>query len=404
MTDRFRLPAEQITINDETLRDGEQTAGVVFLKQDKVKIAQVLADTLPGAILNAGYPPISEAEWEAVQAVARATEGAQIECAGRCTRADFELCYTAVQDAHAPRVSFWFPASTLMLDARFGISATEMLDRALDVLKFGQDLSQGNCGLDVAIADASRADMGFLVEACGRLHEAGADMLVICDTVGRMLPHEVTPFVSELVTAVPEAGLLFHGHHDLGNGTANALLALQAGARGVATAVNGLGERAGMPPTEEVIANLLIRPEAFPGRVVHADSTKLLPLSQLVAEIANIYPHDNKPIVGASVLRRETGTQVDWMQREVSTFQIVSPEFLGADGIELVIGKMSSHGSLRLALEKQGILVNDRELSYIFQAIKVLTGRQRHIGSQDIHQIVHEARTHVAQSKSTPIS
>ncbi len=392
MVNPFSLAADKIVINEETLRDGEQTAGVTFLKQDKVEIAQALADALPGAILNAGYPPISQAEWEAVQAVARATEGAQIECAGRCRRSDFELCYTAVQDAHLPRVSFWFPTSQLMLDSRFGISADEMLAEALAVLQHGRDFSQGRCGLDVALADASRADMSFLVEACGRLHEAGADMLILCDTVGRMLPHEVTPFVTELVTAVPEAGLIFHGHHDLGNGTANAVLALQAGAKGVATAVNGLGERAGMPPTEELLANVLLRPDAFPGRTLAADSTKLLPLSQLVAAKANIYPHANKPIVGASVLRRETGTQVDWMQRDVSTFQIVSPEFLGEEDIELVIGKMSSHGSLQLALAQQGYVVNEAEVQYIFKRVKKLTGVQRQLTPADIAQLVAEAR------------
>jgi 2-isopropylmalate synthase len=396
MDSPFKLLAGQVTINEETLRDGEQTAGVTFLKEDKVAIAQLLAQALPGAILNAGYPPISRAEWEAVNAVAQATEGAQVECAGRCTREDFKLCYTAVSPAQFPRVSFWFPSSPLMLASRFGISADEMLARALDVLAFGRDLTKGQVGLDVALADASRADMSFLVEACGRLHEAGADTLVICDTVGRMLPHEVTPFVRELVTAVPDGGIIFHGHHDLGHGTANALLALQAGAKGVATAVNGLGERAGMPPTEELIASLILRPDALPGRELHADSTKLLPLSRLVAERSGIYPHDNKPVVGSSVLRRETGTQVDWMQREVSTFQIVSPEFLGAEGIELVVGKMSSHGSLRLALAQKGYVVTDPELSYIFTAIKELTGRQRHIADEDIAELVAAAQAETA--------
>jgi hypothetical protein len=116
MDSPFKLLAGQVTINEETLRDGEQTAGVTFLKQDKVAIAQLLAQALPGAILNAGYPPISRAEWEAVNAVAQATEGAQVECAGRCTREDFKLCYTAVSPAQFPRVSFWFPSSPLMLE------------------------------------------------------------------------------------------------------------------------------------------------------------------------------------------------------------------------------------------------------------------------------------------------
>lgn len=388
MPTRFSLPHDKVTLNEETLRDGEQTAGVTFLLEDKVAIARLIAAALPGCIINSGYPPISQAEFEAVQAVARSVSGAQVECAGRATRDDFALCYRAVAEAETPRVSFWFPVSRLMLESRLGMSQAEALDRAVELVYFGRDLVGERAGIDVALADASQTpETDLLIEACQRLSAAGADMIVVCDTVGRMLPDEASALVQRLVAGAPEAGICLHAHHDLGNGTANSIAGLRAGARAVATAVNGLGERAGMPPTEEVVANLLLRHDVI-GLDLEADSTLLLPLSQLVAKLSGITPHANKPVVGASVLRRETGTQVDWMQRERRTFQTITPEFLGAEKIEIVIGKMSSQESLGLALAERGIVLSDAELDRVFHELKDLTGRQRSVSEQDVRRLV----------------
>ncbi|WP_129629051.1 LeuA family protein [Candidatus Oscillochloris fontis] len=385
---RFSLPTDRVTLNEETLRDGEQTAGVIFLRDDKVAIAHQIAAALPGCIINSGYPPISPAEFEAVRAVAQHVTGAQVECAGRATREDFQLCYQAVADAEMPRVSFWFPVSRLMLESRMGMSQREALERAVELVHFGRDLVGDRAGIDVALADASQTpETDLLIEACQRLTEAGAEMIVVCDTVGRMLPDEVSDLVRQLVAGAPDAGICFHAHHDLGNGTTNSIAALRAGARGVATAVNGLGERAGMPPTEEVVANLLLRRDAL-GLELLADSTALLPLSRLVASYSGIAPHANKPVVGASVLLRETGTQVDWMQRDRRTFQIITPEFLGAERITIVIGKMSSQESLALALANRGIHLDAGELRRVFHALKELTGRQRSVSEADIARLV----------------
>jgi 2-isopropylmalate synthase len=293
-----------------------------------------------------------------------------------------------VADAETPRISFWFPISRLMLDSRLGISQAEALDRAVDLVKFGRDLVGDRAGIDVALADVSHTpETDLLVEACQRLSAAGADMIVICDTVGLMLPDEVGDLVRRLVAGAPETGICFHAHHDLGNGTANSIAALRAGARAVATAINGLGERAGMPPTEEVVANLLLRRDAI-GLHLEADSAALLPLSRLVAERSGITPHANKPVVGASVLRRETGTQIDWMQRDRRTFQVITPEFLGAEKIEVVVGKMSSQESFAFALAERGIHLSADELRRAFHGLKELTGRQRTISEADLRRLV----------------
>jgi isopropylmalate/homocitrate/citramalate synthase len=389
---RFRLRhGAAVRINEETLRDGEQTPHVIFLMEEKVAIARAIARTVPGAIINAGYPAISPAEADAVRAVALAVEGAEIECAGRAIRSDLDRCFDCVAGADAPRVTFWFPASQTMTGSRLGTTPAGMLAVGLDLLAYGRDRVGDSTGISVALADASNAEPEFLIEAIARLTEAGADMIVVCDTIGRWLPNEVTAAVRAILDAVPDAPLCMHPHNDLGMGTANAMAALAAGAPAVATAVNGLGERAGMPATEEIVSALLLRGDAI-GRTLEADSTRLLDLSTLVARASGVQPVVNKPVVGAGVLQRETGTQVDWMRRDARTFQLVTPAFLGRDAYELVVGKMSSRESLAVGLASRGFHLDDATLAMIFHDLKDLSGRQRTISEDDLLRLVEAAR------------
>jgi 2-isopropylmalate synthase len=212
-------------------------------------------------------------------------------------------------------------------------------------------------------------------------------MIVVCDTIGRWLPGEVTALVRLILDAVPDAPLCIHAHNDLGLGTANALAALMAGAPAVATTINGLGERAGMPPTEEVVAALLLRSEVI-GRTIAADSMGLPGLSALVAARTGIRPQVNKPIVGTAVLQRETGTQVDWMRRDPRTFQLVTPMFLGREAYELILGKMSSRESLTVGLAARGIVLDDATLEIVFNGLKELAGRQRTVTEADLLWLV----------------
>jgi isopropylmalate/homocitrate/citramalate synthase len=397
---RFRLqPGSIARINEETLRDGEQTPHVIFLAEDKVAIAEALARTLPGSIINAGYPAISSSEEAAVRAVARAVRGADVECAGRATREDLDRCISCVAGAESPRATFWFPVSAVMTGSRLDTTPDGMLDVALDLLAYGQDRAGDRIGLGVALADASNAELDFVIEAVRRLSVAGADMIVVCDTIGRWLPEEVTATVRAILSAVPDAPLCIHAHNDLGLGTANALAALAAGAPAVATAVNGLGERAGMPPTEEVAVALLLRGAAI-GRTVVADSTMLLDLSALVAERAGLRPQVTKPIVGSAVLQRETGTQVDWMRRDPRTFQLVTPAFLGRDRYELVLGKMSSRESLEVGLAERGFALDTMAFDQVFDGLKKLSGYQRTITEADILRLVRVALAPVAVCSS----
>ena len=389
---RFRLRhGAAVRINEETLRDGEQTPHVIFLAEEKVAIARAIARAVPGAIINAGYPAISPAEARAVRAVALAVEGAEIECAGRATREDLDRCFASVAGAESPRVTFWFPTSQTMTGSRLGTTPAGMLRVGLDLLAYGRDAVGDDTGISVALADASNAEPEFSYRG-GRPADRGGR------GHDRRLRHHRAMAAERSHRGGAgdprrRAGcpLCIHPHNDLGMGTANAMAALAAGAPAVATAVNGLGERAGMPPTEEVIAALLLRGDAI-GRTLVADSTCLLDLSTLVARASGVQPVVNKPIVGAGVLQRETGTQVDWMRRDARTFQLITPAFLGRDAYELVVGKMSSRESLAVGLASRGFHLDDATLETIFCDLKELSGRQRTISEDDLLRLVGAAR------------
>jgi 2-isopropylmalate synthase len=388
---RFRLrPGEAVRLNEETLRDGEQTPHVILLTEDKVAIATALARALPGSIINAGYPAIGPVEEEAVRAVALAVRGAEVECAGRATREDVDRCIACVEEAESPRITFWFPISEVMISSRLGGTPAGMLQVGRDLLAYARGKVGDRMGIGIALADASNAAPDFVVEAVRQLSQDGADMIVVCDTIGRWLPAEVAQITRAILEAVPDAPLCVHAHNDLGLGTANALAALTAGAPAVATTVNGLGERAGMPPTEEIIAALLLRGDAI-GRAIEADSTQLADLSALVAERTGIRPQVNKPVVGSAILQRETGTQVDWMRRDARTFQLVTPSFLGRVSYELVLGKMSSRESLATGLAARGFVFDQQMLERVFDGVKTLAGQQRRITEADLLELFSDA-------------
>lgn len=371
-----------ITIHEETLRDGEQAPGVNFLREEKVKIAQALAEMLPGCILNAGYPPISRAEFEAVQAVARQTAGAQVFCTGRASEADLRLCHEAVREGERPRISFWVPVSGRVAMTLLGKTQKEILELARQMLSFGRGLSDGRIPVDVALSDASRTEPEFLHEICDMLTEEGVGVLFICDTVGYMAVTEFASLIAGIKQAVPQTVIGAHVHNDLGLATASALAALLAGADVISTTVNGISEGAGMPATEEIIANLLLRRD-FYQLECQADPTKILSVSRLVAEASGIPPSACKPVVGSAVHAVETGSHLGWVG--------IPSEWLRVE-TQILIGKMSTHGSIRARLEQLGETVSDAELDRVFQAVKELTGRQKRVSDADLLAMVAQAR------------
>lgn len=382
-----------ITIHEETLRDGEQTPSVNFLKDEKVVIARALARMLPDCIINAGYPSVSRAEFESVQAVANAVEGASVFCTGRATSDDLSLCYDAVRKAWDPRISFWVPASRLLAKSRLGKTQTEVVALARGMLRHGLHLSKGRVPVDVALADASRTQIEFLLDICQMLQGEGVGIIFVCDTTGYMAVNEFSGLIATIKQEVPKACLGAHVHNDFGLATASALAALEAGAEVVSTTVNGISERAGMPATEEMIANLLLRQDRYK-LGLKADPAQILTVSRMVTEASGIAPSSCKPVVGSAVLVRETGTQVDCLLKDPKTFEGIPLTWLGrSPEFPIVVGKMSSHGSIRQKLAQLGHTVTEDELNTVFNLVKELSGYQKAISDDDLLRLLSRART-----------
>jgi homocitrate synthase NifV len=227
----------------------------------------------------------------------------------------------------------------------------------------------------VGAQDASRADPSLLVRSARAAQAAGVHRFRLADTVGVWTPLQVHATVSSLRGNVPALPLGFHAHNDLGMATANTLAAIEAGARSVDVTVNGLGERAGNAPLEEVAVALkkcLRRPAGV-------DLSRLVALSRLVSTAAGIAVPATKPVVGEGVFRHESGIHVRGLLEDSRSYEAFSPQEVGAAPSSIALGKHSGTAAVRHVLASQGITISPDEAVALLAAIR---SRAEHCKSQ----------------------
>jgi homocitrate synthase NifV len=284
----------QIHINDTTLRDGEQAAGVAFSVAEKVALA-TLMDALGIPELEVGTPAMGSEEAEAIATLTRLGLKTALLGWNRALRSDIEASLAC----GLKRVHISVPVSDIQIGVKFGGSRQKVLERLQEALKFALDQ-----GLYVAVGgeDSSRAQESFLLEVAQTAQELGASRFRFCDTVGILDPIHTGLKVSLLVQALT-IPVEMHTHNDLGLATANALAGLQAGATSVNTTVNGLGERAGNAALEEVIMAL----KHIYGVDLGIETRRLRELSQAVAQASRCPVPPWKAIVGENAFTHESG-------------------------------------------------------------------------------------------------
>jgi len=357
-----------VGLYDTTLRDGEQTVGVVLDPEQKLEIARLL-DELGVDRIEAGFPRVSQDDWNAVQLVAGAGLRAEVWGFSRAVPADLE----ALVELGVGASVIESPISDLKLDA-IGVDRDSMLGRITSAMKFaaGHDITAAFFGVD-----STRAAPDFYDRAYSAAVEAGASEVVVVDTLGIASPEAVADLVGRTVELVGDVPVHFHGHNDFGLATASAVAAVRAGARWVHGTINGMGERAGNANLGEVALAL----RALYGVESGLDLGRIRDVSSRVQELSGYALEPWKPVTGDTLFRRESGAVASQFH-DPPSIEPYSSELVGAER-GLVLGKKSGIDSIRIKAEELGLDVPDARRAELLAQVKDLGARKRGLVSDD---------------------
>ena len=388
MTDRSTQ--DRVVIFDTTLRDGEQSPGATMTHSEKLEIAALL-DDMGVDIIEAGFPIASEGDFAAVSEIAKRARHATICGLARANFKDIDRCWEAVRHAKSPRIHTFIGTSPLHR-AIPNLNMDQMAQRIHDTVTHARNLCDN---VQWSPMDATRTEHDYLCRVVEIAIRAGATTINIPDTVGYTAPRESAALIAMLLTRVPGADeVIFatHCHNDLGMATANALAAVEAGARQIECTINGLGERAGNTALEEVVMAMKVRNDILPYRT-GIDTTKIMNLSRKVSAVSGFAVQFNKAIVGKNAFAHESGIHQDGMLKNAETFEIMRPADVGLAESSLPLGKHSGRAALRVKLRDLGHELADNQLNDVFVRFKALADRKKEVFDEDLIALVADEAT-----------
>lgn len=374
--------ADHVRIFDTTLRDGEQAPGFSMTPTQKVELAQLLA-AMRVDVIEAGFAAASPGDAAAVNDIAREVEGPTLCSLSRASIGDIDAAAEALAPAHHKRIHIFLATSPIHREAKLRMSRLEVL-KAIET-----SLSHASTCFDeveFSAEDALRTEDDFLTEAMACAAAYGANVLNVPDTVGVSEPGEIRRVFERLMREVerPEHVIFSaHCHNDLGLAVSNSLAAVQAGARQVECAINGIGERAGNCSLEELVMALNVRPDIFPV-ASRVDTTQLWPASQKLMRLTGAPVAPNKAIVGKNAFAHEAGIHQHGMIADRRTYEIMTPESVGAPGSELVLGKHSGKHALNQRLAQLGYQPDPERLNAVFRDFKRLADAHGEVTDADL--------------------
>ncbi|MGQ9759442.1 MAG: homocitrate synthase/isopropylmalate synthase family protein [Candidatus Methanomethylicaceae archaeon] len=338
-------PPKRVVFHDVTLRDGEQQAGVIFSKYDKVVVGKAL-DRARVDRIEVGTPGTSNDDREAMRSLVAATLDAELYSWCRNNRLDI----TAAKECGSGGVTIEIPASSLMIEETYSTTVEELLRTLSDNAQYAK--SEGLKVLFLLV-DATRSDTDLLSKIIKET-ERYCDSIAISDTFGTALPDTISFLVSRLKN-VTDKPLEIHCHNDFGLATANTLAAVAAGASGVHVTVNGMGERAGNTPLGEVAVGIKL----LLGLDSNIRLNELYRLSNLVAQYSGFPVPPNKPLVGANIFKVESAQAAQWVAtgKEGVLAYPFSKELVGNPEFKIILSKKSGPHNLTLKLRELGIEV-----------------------------------------------
>jgi isopropylmalate/homocitrate/citramalate synthase len=368
LNDPHRFSA-QVGFYDTTLRDGEQTVGVVLDPEDKLELARGL-DELGIERIEAGFPRVSQDDWRAVELIRDAGLNAEVWGFSRAVEADVK----ALVELEIGASVIESPISDLKLEA-LGVDRETMLERIVAAVSFAVEQ-----GITVAFfgVDGTRADAGYFETVYKRAVEAGAQEAVVVDTIGIASPEAVADLVGRTKEWLgPSVPVHFHGHNDFGLATAAALAAVRAGATWIQGTVNGMGERAGNANIPEIALAL----RGLYGVETNLRLDRAREFSERLRALSGYELEPYKPLVGDNLFRRESGAVASQFH-DPPAIEPYSSELVSAQR-GIVLGKKSGIDSIRIKAEELGLELSDGEQRELLVRVKALGTEKRGLVTDD---------------------
>jgi len=353
----FIIP-EKVKIHDVTLRDGEQQAGIIFTKDDKIRIAEKLSEVGIHRI-ETGMPAVSPRDEEAIREIVKRNLNSEIFCFCRCMVQDVQLA----ADCGVDGIVIEIPSSKHLLEKGYKWPMEKAIELSIKATAFAKE--QGLYTVFFTI-DATRSDMNWLLNLVERVADEGhMDAFTLVDTFGVLNPQAATYFTKKVKERISKP-LEIHFHSDFGLGVANTINAVLSGAEVIHSTVLGIGERAGNTPMEETVMALL----TMYGIDVGIDYSKMNELSRLVRDLSGTQVQSCRPFIGDGAYTIESGIVTGWFKQAYEKHPTivfpVRPEFVGHEKPEIVMGKKSGLDNVSIWAEKMDIkLTNDEALEVL---------------------------------------
>ncbi len=381
-----RSESNRVRIFDTTLRDGEQSPGISLNRHEKLEIAHQLA-RLGVDVIEAGFPITSPGDFESVQAIAREVEGPVICGLARTSMQDIEAAWNAVRDSARPRIHTFIATSDIHIERKLQTTREDVKGQVRAAVAQAREYTED---VEFSPEDGSRSDVEYMAEVIQIALEEGASTINVPDTVGYATPAEYGAMFEELYRLVPglyQVVVSVHCHDDLGLAVANSLAGLQAGARQVECAINGIGERAGNASLEEIVMLLRTREQAL-GLWSSVETTEIARTSRLVSRLTGYQVQPNKAIVGRNAFAHEAGIHQDGVLKERLTYEIMDATSVGLRSNSIVLGKHSGRHALRSALEEMGFELDGQALNTAFKRFKEIADRKKQVTAMDLEALV----------------
>jgi len=377
-----------ITIDDTTLRDGEQTAGVVFSRQDKIRIARML-DSIGVREIECGIPAMGREERAGIRALVDLGLNARLIAWNRAVIPDIQ----ASIDCGVAAVDISLPVSDIMIHGKIRRNRDWVKEQLKLALNFAK---RHDLYVSVGGEDASRADHGFLEEMMRITLEMGGDRFRFCDTLGILDPFGMYDRIRALREALPHLPIEVHAHNDFGMATANTIAGIRAGAAFANTTVNGLGERAGNAALEEVVMGLRHACSLETGIASH----RFRELSLLVSRASRRPLPPWKAVVGESVFAHESGLHTDGVLKNPANYEGFDPAEVGLSR-SIVVGKHSGSSGLIDRYRAMGIAVSRSEAIHLVDRVRKVAQRTRRpLTNEQLLRLYDGRGTEIPESSS----